>query len=275
MFGNFVFDIDGAMAIAMTSPDAIAKEEATIRERFGNEYFERHCLTAMNYPHYIFPGYYALFQWLHSLGGKIFYFSSGVEPRNVELAEKMMKIAFGENAAEITGYKVFSRQHCFDTERYSLQESQDLYQSFFYGQKKKKLAGVVVPEAEIENTLLIDDDNSYMLKGEEYNMIVLRYCYQYIKYDSFEKYRIFTDFHRAYYVAGLLAYIFEMREAQNLSLIECAKYMQIDKENAVLSRDFYYPSYKRLEYYTKGLEILQKFDASLKFYSDIPTNFEN
>jgi hypothetical protein len=268
MLDNFVFDIDGAMAIAVDyQPE---KEEKAVKDKFGDEFFKKHCLEALKYPHYIFPGYYALFEWLVNSGGKIFFFSSGIEGRNVELAEKMMKMSFGENVPE---YKVFSRQHCIDTSSYSMQEEEkEKYQSFFYGQRKKKLGGIVVPEEEVPNSLLIEDDTSYMVKGEEYNLISLRYCHEYTQEHAYTKEDGFFAFHRAYYLAGLFSKIFEVRESQNITLVEAAKFVQIDSENGVLSRDFYYPVNKKVEYYIKGLEILQRFDPELKFYYDIPKN---
>jgi hypothetical protein len=266
MLDNFVFDIDGAMAIAVSyQPE---KEEKAVKDKLGEEYFQKYCLEALKYPHYIFPGYYALFQWLNNSGGKIFFFSSGVEERNVELAAKMMKMSFGEDIPE---YKVFSRQHCIDTSSpFKYEENQEKYQSFFYGQRKKKLGGIVVPEEEVPNTLLIEDDTSYMVKGEEYNLISLRYAHEYTQEHAYKKEEGFFDFHRAYYLAGLFSKIYEVRESQNMTLVEAAKFVQIDSEGGVLSRDFYYPVNKKVAYYTKGLEILQRFDPTLKFYYDLP-----
>lgn len=262
MNNNFVFDLDGAVAIvADYEKDKIEKN---VKEKFGIEYFTKHCLMAYNYPHYIFPGYYALFKWLHSKGDKILFFSSGIEERNVELVDNIMKMSFGDSAVDV-GYKTFSRQHCIDTDKMPSEEKKK-YQSYFFGQRKKKLSGIVVPENELANTLLIDDDNSYMVKGEEYNFVYLRYCYQYLQETRYGIDEASQYFHRAYYLAGLFSKMFDRMEENNVSLIEAAKYVQIEIEGKELNADFYYPSVKRAEYYTKGLEILKHFDSSLEFY---------
>ena len=267
MLGNFVFDIDGAMAIMIDSK--AEKVEKEVRDKFGDVFWEKHCLMA-KYPHYIFPGYYALFKWLHINGGKIFFFSSGLEIRNVELAAKMMEKAFGEAVSEVP-YKVFSRQHCVDTSSpywAPPNPEAEKYKTFFHGQRKKVLAGIVVPEEEIANTLLIDDDTSYMVKGEEYNFISLRYAHEYL-HDGYRN-DGFTHFHPAYYLAGLFSTLFDLRETKGMTLVEAAKFVQIDSEGAVLSRDFFYPSRKKIDFYLKGHQILSQIDPTLGFYYELP-----
>ncbi|MBI4645027.1 MAG: hypothetical protein HY738_00140 [Bacteroidia bacterium] len=266
MFGNFVFDIDGAVAIVADYEKE--KVEKDVKKKLGIKYFKKHCLVGYGYPHYIFPGYYALFKWLHSKGGKIIFFSSGIEERNIDIVDKIMKMSFGDSVSEVE-YKVFSRHHCIDTNLLT-DRGAEKYQSHFYGQRKKKLAGIVVPEEELPHTLLIDDDNSYMVKGEEYNFVYLRYCYQYLQEGRYRESESFTIFHRAYYLAGLFSKIFNIREEKNISLVEAAKYVQIDFEGKELSRDFYYPGTERIEYYINGLDILNQIDPALKFYYDIP-----
>jgi len=270
MLGNFVFDIDGAMAIAVDYEKE--KVEKKVIEKLGQAYFEKHCLTALDYPHYIFPGYYALFRWLHAKGGKLFFFSSGIEARNLELAEKIIKRSFGD-AADTIAYQVFSRKHCIDT-RYIPEEEIKKYQSFHYGQRKKKLAGIVVPPEEIANSLLIEDDYSYMVKGEEYNLVCVRYAYKYLQNGSFNE-DAYAIFHKAYYLAGLFDKMFALQEQEDISLMEAAKRVQIDEEGEELSRDFRYPGKNRVEYFVKGRAILQPFDEdTLKFYYPIPDTLE-
>ncbi len=263
--GNFVFDIDGAIAIAVSyQPEKI---EAAVKAKLGEAYFVKHCLTACNYPHYIFPGYYALFKWLHQQGGKIFFFSSGVEERNVELVDKMMQMSFGDAVSNVE-YKVFSRQHCIDTTSFRQDDMREKYQSFFYGQKKKKLGGIVVPEAELPNTLLIDDDTSYMVKGEEYNFISIRDNSSYLQEDRDET--SFIYFHKACYLAGLFSTLFDLVREKGISLMEAAKFVQIDSEGVELSRSFYYPCKNRSKFFIQGLEILKEIDPTLQFYYKVP-----
>jgi hypothetical protein len=263
--GNFVFDIDGAIAIAATYQ--AEKIEAAVKAKLGDAYFAKHCLTACNYPHYIFPGYYALFKWLHQQGGKVYFFSSGVEERNVELVEKMMQMSFGD-AFKSIDYKVFSRQHCIDTTGFFKEdEMREKYQSFFYGQKKKKLGGIVVPEEDMPNTLLIDDDTSYMVKGEEYNFISIRDNSDYLQEGRDD--RSFVYFHKALYLAGLFSTLFDLVQEQGMSLMEAAKFVQIDSEGVELSSNFYYPGKNRRKFFIKGFDILKKIDPTLELYYNI------
>ncbi len=269
--GNFVFDIDGAIAIAADYKQE--QVEKGIKEKFGEDYFNKYCLTAYKYPHYIFPGYYAFFKWLHDQGGKIFFFSSGIEERNVELAEKLMRMSFGDDFPNIE-YKVFSRQHCIDT-HYLPEEEKDKYQSYVYGQRKKKLGGIVVPEAEVPNSLLIDDDPSYMVKGEEFNFISLRYTYEYL-FDDDRAWRndAFVSVHKAYYLAGIFSTMFDLVNEKGISLAEAAKYVQIDAEGKEIKKDFSFPSKYRMAHYEKGLEILKQIDPTLEFYYKMPKSEE-
>lgn len=281
MLGNFVFDIDGTMTKAMSKYD-LEQEEQRAKERLGEAFMERHTIMAVNYPHYVYPGLYALFRWLHAKGGRLFFFSSGVEERNLEFTAEFMRRAFGEQADEVP-YQVYSRHHCIDTPHLDRHEpgAGAAYQSFYYGQLKKKLAGVVVAPEELPHTLLIDDDASYMVKGEEYNFLRLRYPHRY--FSPFEEEdswlpekgeldlsgfyaREFITFHQAYYIAGILEAIFEHQAAEQLTLIEAAKQVQIDREGEVLSREFYYPSTFRFSYFRRGLEILRGLDPTLQFY---------
>lgn len=265
---NIVFDIDGTLSIVIGSYE---EETARMRviARCGEAFFERHCIVILEkYPHYIFPGYYALFQWLHSKGAKIFFFSSGEEIRNVPYAAEIMARAFGANPP---AYQVFSRQHCVDTSSWGMSEEEKAtYQSYFYGQRKKKLAGIVVPAEELPQTLLIEDDNSYMVKGEEFNFVCTRYAYQYLPNPDRSEWEDFEKFHKSFYLAGIFSDMFDLCEQQGATLAEAAKIVQIDRENAELSDRFYYPGTRRIEYYEKGLEILKGIDPTLRFYIDLP-----
>ncbi len=266
MIRNIVFDIDGAITVSSSYDKEQVEKE--VKKNMGEEFFEKYCITAYNYPHYIFPGYYALFQWLHSVGAKIFFFSSGIEERNIDFAQKVTKRAFGDMEIGIES-RVFSRQHCIDT--HSLpDEDKEKYQSIFYGQRKKKLSGIVVPAEEVPYTLLLDDDCTYMVKGEECNFIGLTYTYQYLRSSSdFSTMEEYSIFYKAYYVAGFLSAAFEMSEQKNMTLCEAAKYLQTEAEGKEFNKHFSFPSIQRKEYYIKGLEILRKFDDTLNFSKPI------
>lgn len=278
MLGNFVFDIDGTMAAGIGDYELDEKGKL-LKDLLGEAFLERHTIMAMDYPHYVFPGLYALFRWLHAKGGRLFFFSSGWEKRNLEFAAEFMRRAFGQQANEVP-YQVFSREHCIATHAMKEEEGK-AYQSFFYGQRKKKLAGIVVPPQELPHTLLIDDDRSYMVKGEEYNLVCLQNPIQYLSsYEDKNKWptegeepvlldyslREFIGFHQPYYLAGLLDSIFEVQAQEGITLAQAAKQVQIDREGEELSRKFNYPSSYRFSYFRRGLAILRALDPTLQFY---------
>jgi hypothetical protein len=106
-----------------------------------------------------------------------------------------------------------------------------------------------------------------MVKGEEYNFVLLKYTNEYVYEEPDSEWHCSSQyFHKSYYLAGLLSKIFEVAEQQQLSLRDAAKYVQIDAQGAVLSSNFYYPTINQLDFYVKGLAILQKIDPSLQFY---------
>ncbi len=265
MVGNFVFDLDGAIVIALDY--YIEATEADLKAKFDDDFINRHSVMALDFKHLVYPGYYALFQWLHNKGAKLFFFSSGIKERNTELVDNLMQKAFGENAKNVD-YKVFSRNDCVDT--YILEEEdKKKYQSYFFGNYKKKLADIIVPKEELQNTLLIDDDTSYMVKNEEYNFVHVRPTSHYLPYSMGRD--EYCHFHPAYYLAGLFSEIFKIQSEKKITLVEAAKYLQIDSRGLVLSRDFRY-DFQNVELHKKGLEILREIDASLKFYFEIKTN---
>lgn len=274
MLGNFVFDIDGTLAI-MQGAKQYERDKVIIEEKFGAAFLEQHCIVAADYPHFVFPGFYALFQWIHAQGGKIFFFSAGLEARNVTFAAQIMERAFGENPP---AYKVFSRKDCINTHDYYMpDEVRKSYQGFSYGQYKKKMGGIVVPESELPYSLLIDDDHSYMTKGEDYNLVWVEVTDYYLQEEpskdrSFYKSHLFENlnkFHKAYYLAGLFAKIFEVQTAKNITLVEATKEVQMEG-GSFGDGGRWYKSLIRLEYYLEGKKILNQIDPTLDFYYTLP-----
>jgi hypothetical protein len=276
MAGNFVFDIDDTVTYAVTSSPKNA--ERSIRKQFGDEFYEKHCFKILKYPHYIFPGFYALFQWLHAKGGKIFFFSAGVKERNEEFADKVMHAAFGENPPV---YRAFSRHHCIDTtSTFSREILQAKFQSYSFGNYKKKLGGIVVPFDEVPNSLLIEDDHSYMTKGEEYNLVYARSCIGYApeirrgeemsEYDSSKLFDNMAGFHKAFYLAGLFTKVFEVQAEKNCTLVEATREVQMEGISLTEPQSCWYRSRSRLKYYLEGQKILSQIDPKLNFLYPLP-----
>lgn len=270
---TFVFDLDGAMVIAVGQYEA-ERTEQQVREKFGDAFLERHRFEVLGHGHYLFPGYFALLRWLHERGVSLAFFSSGVEERNVPLVEHIMRRTFADQPEPVP-YRVFSRHHCIDTDDLKRQAAGEAKrcQPCFFGNLKKKLAGVVVPEDALDDTLLIDDDESYMVRGEEYNFVGLRYAYRYVvDADQVDR---FAHFHVAFYVAGLVDALFKLCATEGIRLRAAAKRLQYDAEGAELSEAFRFPSRYRASYYLVGRDLLRQVESDIDFFWPLPEPFRS
>ncbi len=267
----FVFDIDGTIAEGISYD--IENKCKEIVEAFGEDFKKEMSLTAAGYIHMIFPGFYSLFQWLYNRGDLIYFFSSGIEERNTELVNKLITKSLGKDSAEaLNSIKVFSRQHCIDT-TYKSDEENELYQpKGNYGQRKKKLEGFIVTEQEISSTLLIDDDTSYIAKGEEDNFIYVPSGIDY--YSSYRSDTDFQCFHKACYLASVLDKILTVKEDKGVTLTEAARAVKKEANEYKYDErcEAMMPNYQKIEieHFHRGLEILKKFEPNLKFYLDFP-----
>jgi len=181
----------------------------------------------------------------------------------------MIERAFGDQAPEVLPkVGIFSRPHCIDTTMLPRdKETRRQYQSLFYGQRKTKLDGVVVTREELPNTLLIEDDTSYMVPGEEENLIALPSYYDYLG-DDWNN-RRWRSLHKAYLLAGLLDEIFTMAEAQQIPLTRAAMYLRGWSKDQPLTEEMFHATCWKSDYFTPGLKLLQRYDPSLRFYGDL------
>lgn len=264
---TLVFDLDDTVATMIDY--RVENQLAAAEKAFGPALYAELNLMAMERIHLVFPGFYALFRWLYGRGCRLCFFSNAVEQRNIELVGGMIQRAFGDQAPEVLPkVGIFSRPHCIDTTMLPRdKETRSQYQSLFYGQRKKKLEGVVVTREELPNTLLIEDDTSYMVTGEEENLIALPSYYDYLG-DDWNN-RRWRSLHKAYLLAGLLNEIFTMAEAQQIPLTRAAMYLRGWSEGQPLTEEMFYATCWKPDYFTPGLKILQRYDPSLKFYGDL------
>jgi hypothetical protein len=261
---NIIFDLDSVVTVPLQTKSEEEHNIAQAVRVFGKEMADDLTMTAYNYKHLIFPGVYALWEWLHTEGMNIIVFSSAIRERNEELVPKLVERAFRnwkkEDHPEV---KIFSREHLVETTR-MIREEGEKYQPVFYGQCKKKLSDIVVPPEELPYSLLIEDDKSYMTKGEEKNLIKVPSSFGFIPF--YERERGIRILHKPYYMCGLLDKIRKTAHEKNMTPADAAKYIQVDLEGEEFRRNFHYPGTEKIEYHNQGLEILKKFDSSLKFF---------
>lgn len=249
--------------------EAITYNEEEVIEKIdkdlGEDFRRNHSIVAYNYTHMVFPGFYALFRWIYGRGDSIYFFSSGIEERNIELVNKLMKKSFADEAEKvIPNIKVFSRHHCIDTRHMSEEEGKKYQPDRLYGQRKKKLEGIVVAKEELPYTLLIDDDSSYKVRGEEENLFYVQGTMDY--YTGRRGKEEFRSFHKAYYIRGILEKIIHLADKKNINLTKAATMFEMEFVPYKESRQFDSLYEAMIPYFESGLVFLQALDPELKFY---------
>jgi len=265
---TFIFDLDDTVLYALTHDEdrILARVDDVMRA----EERQRLTVNGMGYQHLVFPGFYELFRWMLQNGARIGFYSSGVQQRNREVVAAMMQAALEQEAeAALAQIGVFSRDDCLDTTRLPYGESDQYQPDRHYGQLKKKLADVAVPAAQLPDTLLIDDDRSYMLRGEEDNLFYARSNFSY--YPARRGFDDFAAFHKAYYVRGALETLLAMMADSDLTLAKANGIYQADLEQleeVMLRSQRNEIVHRRI---ARGLELLKEQNPELKLYFEPET----
>ncbi len=147
-------------------------------------------------------------------------------------------------------------------------EEDQIYQpDHFDGRFTKKLAGVVVTAEQLPDTLLIEDDASYMVKGEEPNLLLLPSDLVYASDDGGPA--LMPSLHKAYLLAGLMGAILSVAQRDRLTLTQAAMQVRDWREGQPLTLQILYAGRQQPDYYLKGLEILRPLDPSLRLLGDL------
>jgi hypothetical protein len=270
----FVFDLDDVVVKPIFTSDTRERIYQELDQYIGVEFRKKMSVDIMGYTHMIYPGFFTLFQWIHNRGDVFYFFSTGVKERNEKITKIIIKKTFNELAPKIIKQtKIFSREDCLDTTLLEDGRSSKYQPVSFYGNKKKKLKGVVVSKEQLPNTLLIDDDPSYILKGEEKNFIKVPLTTFYFQ-PNYEK--TFYSFHTAFYICGLLAKIISISKKKNIPLRESSWSLIDDdlKPENHTAKELKNNQYrhlhntKDLSFYKSGLKILQEINPELDFLLD-------
>lgn len=259
---NFVFDLDDTVCLAVDDkPEQVLR---SLNQELGAEYMAYHTMYVLGCLHLIYPGFYALFRWLDELGGKLLFFSGGIASRNKDLIAQLIRRALPDRAeALLPTIKILSRHDRIRSD--NLPEHLRGFMSICWGNTKKKLADVVVTQEELPDTVLIEDDVSYITGGEEANFIQI--CADSIFYFS-PDFNNFKSLHKSYYLAGLFNRMLELKRTQGLSLSRAAWALQVQSTGQIFNRDFRYPTRYDRSYFDEGLAILQRYEPGLQYYCD-------
>ena len=208
------------------------------------------------------------------------FFSNAVEERNQELCPILMERAFGKG--QEPPYRILSRGDCVNT-TYMEDEKQNSYQGLWRGNYKKKLAGVVVAEAELPDTLMIEDDNSYAVNGEERNFVYGVYggvAQMFIESPDLSS-SYAHSFHLPFYFCGILNRIVTYAEKAKVSLAEAAVKVQYEDFGRLFPQDGNpivdwngsrvdtpYPPQEEYRIFVEWLQELRKYNPGLRFWGD-------
>ena len=183
----------------------------------------------------------------------------------------------------IPKYRILSRGDCIDT-RHMRDDDEKRYQGLWYGNYKKKLGGVVVPEGDVPNTLMIEDDSSYAARGEERNFVYGVYggcANEFIKKPLLSKDHG-QDFHLPFYFCGLLERIVSYADREGVSLADAAVqvqygdyglYFPIDGEKRKNSGGSFMnppsPPLREFGVFKAGWKALCAYNPELKFWGGV------
>lgn len=279
-----VFDMDGALETPYYSDDKKPAVQAWMNEHpCGYEYDQLYAsidACGQTLPHFILPGTFELLRWVRDNGFDIVFFSNAVSERNKVLCPILMERAFGKD--DIPPFRILSREDCVDTQ-YMEEKERARYNGLWHGNYKKKLAGTVVPEEDLPETIMLEDDNSYACRGEERNFIYGVYggCAANYLDNPVLSSNNGHDFHLPFYFCGMLKRIVDRAEQDGVSLAEASVREQYEDRGFIFPSDgvprmtrsgsaVMPPAPPNNDYriYREGLLELRRYNPNLKFWSD-------
>lgn len=275
---TMVLDIDGVL---VCNPMKEEEGKAKVVKHLGEEFAKKYLVPVQDY---VFPMYMGVPELLRTLWQDkmpMVIFSSGTERRNELLVPALLEYVFGPEADKAKeAIPFYSRHHCIDTDKVPYLERDKLqpeFSSSFHGWLKKDLKVLQPDPDRLRDTVLLDDDTSYMLKGQEKNflyahssrttpvvprdLVVLEKGKEPQELNSTcsHFYHIFRDY-------GVLRRALALMEQDEALHLDDALYrVQVEQENTTFDKKFYYPSSTRFALYQEGLQALQKVYPDLDF----------
>lgn len=251
-----VFDIDETIA---TSFDHL--EELEESEWFYANHF--YCMNIefemdgrqINMPHVIHRGVIEAIKLIDSMPGvRLSFFSSGVSQRNTIFVKKLLCFALGEdryNAIE-SQIEVYSRE---DLDKDS----------------QKKNLTTVVNDKDLPWTVLIDDNITNIVPGQENNFVLMpamkeRHFHEMsadLAFGNKWGRDLFLRANHLFYVTGLLFFASQSAKKENITLAAALSKIQRDE-----SGGFRYELHTEINYYHLGLEKLRQVNPELCFLGD-------
>lgn len=277
-----VFDLDGSLETPYFDKNEAEKVKAWMEKHPSGNAFDRMYAEVMDgLPHFFLNGALELLRWVHDQGFEIVFFSNAVAERNRELCPIIMERAFGKGKEP--PYRVLSRGDCVDTAHMDDEEGR-VFQGLWHGNYKKKLSGIVVPGDRLPNTLMIEDDNSYAVKGEEKNFVYGVYggCANMFVSNPELSEHSGQDFHLPFYFCGMLKRIVTYAKKAKVSLAEAAVQVQYADYGFLFPRDgrrpvrsdggqgrIPEPPWRNFSIFVEGLKELRTYNSELRFWGEV------
>lgn len=159
---NVVLDIDGVLCC-----NSVRSKEA------ASFYLRKGAIISAIKTHYVFPGVIEFLQLLFRTENiRVSFFSSGDRQRNEMFVEEILKCAIGKEGYEKVQKSVviLSREHMVSNTDHNSKAQYQTY-GLTNGNKKKDVSKVLRDDETLQNTVLIDDDHSYIQYGQEKNVL--------------------------------------------------------------------------------------------------------
>lgn len=270
---HIVLDIDGTLANGFHEENIqeVLKKYPHLQKLADENLF----INAIT-PHLLHPGAIEFIQWIFQIPNvKVSFFSDAYEKRNTVFVQELLIRALGNDFDTIKNtVSIYSRQHLVP----SIEEETKNQVNFFklcYGKTKKNLSKVI-EIGNLNNTLLIDDDPSYISFGEEKNVLLVPGT-GYLNFCLFHKYSLelsgcvgkyILPMNHIFYIAGMLSKILGMKNdclANNLFSLQY-------KSNGIDTYERDRSIFEEHQYYLDGLSELKKINPKLKFYGGEAAN---
>ena len=167
-------------------------------------------------------------------GVTIHFCSSGRRIRNIEFVPKLLDLAWNDVKYNALREKVQIKSR-EDIEYTYKKEEYNPDIDWFYGQLKKDLRLFGLSESDLKNTILIDDDPSYVFRDQQFNFLRVPNCIFSISWDYLKKVtdiaaESIEDIHDGlnglFFATGFLLTILEEVASQNTTIPKVIKRLQ-------------------------------------------------
>lgn len=284
-------EVSKKLRIALDIDNTIATGEAVSSEVEAKKYldeFKRHGITehiisistqdAKGKPailiHILHRGAIEFAKWLHyTLDSRISFFSAGAKERNVPFAKEYLSSALGEEEYgriqdTIT---VCSREDLnkSDTSDEDSRLQQIKYEKYGLGSGNfhKDLTKALRKGEDIKDIVLVDDDETYICPGQVKNSLIAGGTYRVGDFNLGDANSLsnLLRLNNIFYITGMLKSALDLIPKEGSFLNGLFK-LQYKPKHPFTYERLWSISDEQLDYYLKGLKVLQKINPGLDFY---------